>query len=50
VQAVLDFAFTQIMQIRLPMPVFTQVLRHVRGQKNMPGIAAIQHALRDIDP
>src|SRR4030095_16645538 len=49
-QAVLDFAFTQIMQVRLPMPVFTQVLRYVRGQKNMPGIAAIQHSLRDIDP
>ncbi len=49
-QAVLDFAFTQIMQVRLPMPVFAQVLRYVRGQKNMPGIAAIQHSLRDIDP
>ena len=49
-QAVLDFAFTQIMQVRLPMPVFAQVLRYVRGQKNMSGIAAIQHSLRDIDP
>jgi hypothetical protein len=49
-QAVLDFAFSQIMQVRLPMPVFTQVLRYVRGEKNMPGIAAIQHSLRNIDP
>jgi hypothetical protein len=48
-QPILDFAFTEIMQVRLPMPVFAQVLRHVRGQKNMLGIAAIQHSLRDID-
>jgi hypothetical protein len=49
-QAVLDFAFTKIMQARLPMPVLAQVLRHVRGQKNVPGIAAIQYSLRNIDP
>jgi hypothetical protein len=49
-QPVLDFAFTEIMQARLPMPVLAEVLRHVRGQKNMPGIAAIHHSLRNIDP
>ena len=48
-QPVLDFAFTEIMQARLPIPVLAQVLRHVRRQKNMPGIAAIHHALRNID-
>ena len=48
-QAVLDFAFTEIMQARLPMPVLAQVLRDVRRQKNMSGIAAIHHALRNID-
>jgi hypothetical protein len=30
------------------MPVFVQVFRDVRGQKNMPGIAAIHHSLRNI--
>jgi hypothetical protein len=48
-QPVLDFALAQIMQARLPMPVLTQVLRYVRGQKNMPGITAIHHTLRNID-
>jgi len=48
-QPVLDFAFTEIMQARLPMPVLAQVFRYVRRQKNMPGIAAIHHALRNID-
>jgi hypothetical protein len=48
-QAVLDFAFTEIMQARLPMPVLAQVLRHVRGQENMSGIAAIHDALRQIN-
>jgi hypothetical protein len=47
-QPVLDFAFTQIMQVRLPMPVFAQVLRHVRRQKNMSGVTAIQHSLGNI--
>jgi hypothetical protein len=49
VEPVLDFTLTQIMQVRLPMAVFVQVFRDVRGQKNMPGIAAIHHALRNID-
>jgi hypothetical protein len=31
------------------MSVLAQVLRHVRGEKNMPGIAAIHHSLRNID-
>jgi hypothetical protein len=48
-QPVLDFAFTEIMQARLPMPVLAQVLRHVRRQKNVTGVAAIHHALRNVD-
>ena len=31
------------------MPVLGQILGYVLGQKNMPGIATIQHPLRDID-
>jgi hypothetical protein len=33
---------------RLPMPVVAQILRHVRGQKNMSGIAAFQRPSRNI--
>jgi hypothetical protein len=48
-QPVLDFTLAEIMQVRLPMPVLGQIFRHVRGQKNMSGIATIQHSLRNID-
>src|SRR4029453_14718470 len=47
-QTVLHLPLAQIVQVRLPVPVLSQILRHVPGQKNMPGIAAIQHPLRDI--
>ena len=48
-QAVFHFALAQIVQVRLPMPVLGQIVGHMPGQKNMPGIAAIHHPLRDID-
>ncbi len=48
-QAVLHLALAQIVQVRLPVPVIGQVLRHMPGQKNMPGIAAIHDALRHVD-
>ncbi len=48
-QPILDFAFAEIMQARLPMPVLAQVLGNVRGQKNMSCIAAIHHSLGHID-
>jgi len=48
-QAVLHFALAQIVQVRLPMPVFGEVVGHMPGQKNVPRIAAIHYALRDID-
>src|SRR5207248_1251985 len=46
-QAVLYFALAQIVQVRLPMPVLGQIVGHVSGQKNMPGIAAIHHPPRE---
>ena len=49
-QAVLHFALAQIVQARLPMPVLGQIFCDVRRQKNVPGIAAVQHPLRNIDP
>jgi hypothetical protein len=48
-QAVLHLALAQIVQVRLPVPVLGQIFRHMPRQKNMPGIAAIEHPLRDID-
>ncbi len=45
----LHLTFAQIVQVRLPVPILGQILRHMPRQKNMPGIAAIQHPLRDID-
>jgi hypothetical protein len=47
-QTVLHLTLAEIVQVRLPVPVLGQILRHVPGQKNMSGIAAIQHPLRDI--
>ena len=44
----LHFTLTQVVQARLPVPVLTQIFRHVPGQKNVPGIGAIEHPLRDI--
>jgi hypothetical protein len=48
-QSVLHFALAQIVQVRLPVPVLGQGRPPRAGQKNMPGVAAIQHPLRDID-
>src|SRR5437867_10244893 len=48
-QPVLHLTLAEIVQERLPLPVLRQILRHMPRQKNMPGIAAIQHPLRDID-
>src|SRR4029434_7831651 len=36
-QTVLHLTLAQIVQVRLPVPVLGQILRHVPGQKNMPG-------------
>src|SRR6266550_4989239 len=47
-QAVLHVTLAQIVQVRLPVPVLGQIFRHMPGQKNMPGIAAIQYPLRDV--
>ena len=47
--AVLHLALAQIMQVILPVPVLDQIIGYTPGQKNVPGIAAIQHPLCDID-
>ena len=46
---VLDFAFAKILQVRSPLAVLLEVLSHTLGKKDVPGIATIHHALRDVD-
>ena len=48
-QPVLYLTLAEIVQIRLPVPVLGQIFRYMPGQKNMPGIATIHHALGDVD-
>jgi hypothetical protein len=46
---VLHFALTDIVQVWLPVPVVDQILSYMRGQKDVPAIAAIQHSLGHIN-
>jgi len=48
-QPVLYLALTQIVQVRLPVAVFGEIVSHVPGQKNVPRIAAIHDPLGHID-
>src|SRR5262249_24882347 len=48
-QPVLHLARAQIVEVRLPMAILGQIFRHVRRQKNVSGVTAIQHSLRNID-
>src|SRR5947209_191575 len=47
--AMLHLAFAEIVQEWLPVAVMFQVFSHVSGQKNMSGITAIHHSLRDVN-
>src|SRR5882724_6550653 len=47
--AVFDFAFAEIVQARLPLPILLQIFRDMPGDKDVSGIATIHHALRDVD-
>src|SRR6266851_8873886 len=47
-QAVFNFAFAEIVQIGLPMPIVNEVVGDVLRNKNMAGVSAIEDALRDI--
>src|SRR4029453_14404806 len=48
-QAVFHLALAQIVQVRLPVAIARQVFGHMRGQKNVSGISAIQNPLGDVD-
>lgn len=45
----LDFAFAEITQPRRPLPVLHQIIRHVLGEEDVPGITAIHYPLRRVD-
>ena len=47
--AMFDFAFAKLVQIRTPPRKLLQVVGDMLGQENVIGVAAIHHALRDID-
>ena len=48
-QPVLHLALAQIVQVRLPVAILRQIFRHMRRQKNVSGVTAVQHSLRNID-
>ena len=48
--AVFHLAVAEISQPRRPLPVLDQIIRHMLREKNVPGVAAIHHPLRHVDP
>src|SRR5712692_10573675 len=43
------FAFAEIVEMRVPARKRYEIVRHAFRQENMPGIAAIHHALSHVD-
>lgn len=48
-QPVLHLVLAQIVKVRLPVAILRQIFRHMRRQKNVSGVTAVQHSLRNID-
>jgi hypothetical protein len=46
---VFHFAFAQIVQMGTPLAILFQIVRHMLGEQNVPGIPAIHHSLRQVD-
>src|SRR5215472_15136310 len=46
---VLDFAFPQLMQVRLPLPILAQIFCCTLRQKNVAGVTAVHDPLRYVD-
>ena len=42
-------ALAEVVQVRLPMAILLQIFRHMFGEQDVPGIAAIHHPLRHVD-
>jgi hypothetical protein len=45
----LHFAFAKLVQMRAPLPILFQIFGDTLGEEDVAGIAAIHHALRDVD-
>src|SRR5205085_12453863 len=48
-QPVFYLPLAEVVQVRLPVTVLSEVVRHMFGQENMSGIAAIHYPLRHVD-
>src|SRR5213082_3860480 len=48
-QPMLYLPLAEVVQVRLPVTVLSQVVHHMFGQENMSGITAIHYPLRNID-
>ncbi len=48
--AVFHSEVAQLVQIRLPAAVLREIIGHAFGEEDVPGIAAVHHLLRDVDP
>src|SRR5438309_12057414 len=49
-QAVLHLALPKILQVRLPIPASSQILRQTLAHKSVPGVPEIHDPLRHITP
>lgn len=47
--AMLHFAFAQIVQVRPPLRILFEVIRHMFRKQDVSGLAAIHHSLCDVD-
>ena len=47
---VFHFHFAQVVQARLPMPVLHEIFGGAFREQDVPGVAAIHHPLRQVDP
>ena len=45
----LYFTLPKVVQIGLPMPVVNQIVGNMFRDENVPGVAAIEHALSNVD-
>ena len=48
--AVLHLALAEVVQTRRPLPVLREIVRHALREQNVPGVAAIHHSLREVNP
>ena len=45
----LHFAFAQVVQMGTPLAILFKIVGHMLGEKNVSGVSAIHHSLRQVD-